>query len=138
MNKTQYYIDLLCRIVAAIIMLQTLYFKFTGAPESIYIFTTIGMEPWGRIGVGIMELTACILLFVPKFNWLGALLGIQLMAGAVFFHLTKLGIPVMGDGGYLFFLCLTVLVTCSVSLFIQRDIAIEFVKSMNEKYKIIK
>jgi|TARA_R110000737_G_scaffold86914_2_gene119614 uncharacterized membrane protein YphA (DoxX/SURF4 family) len=90
------------RIVAAIIMLQTLYFKFTGAPESIYIFSTIGMEPWGRYMVGSMELVASVLLLIPKIYWLGGLLGMGLMAGALFFHFAFLGIEVQGDGGLLF------------------------------------
>ncbi|WOK05865.1 DoxX family membrane protein [Imperialibacter roseus] len=93
---------IILRIVAAIIMLQTLYFKFSGAPESIYIFSTIGMEPWGRYMVGCMELVASVLLLIPKIYWLGGLLGMGLMAGALFFHFAFLGIEVQGDGGLLF------------------------------------
>ncbi|ELR70081.1 hypothetical protein C900_04078 [Fulvivirga imtechensis AK7] len=66
----------IARIVAAVILLQTLYFKFTGAAESVYIFTTIGMEPWGRIGSGVAELVAAVLLLVPATAWLGALLAL--------------------------------------------------------------
>ena len=101
-------------LIAAVIMLQTLYFKFSGAPESIYIFSTIGMEPWGRIGTGIMELIASILILIPPTAAFGALIGIGLMAGALFFHLTKLGIVVQDDGGLLFFYALTVLVCCCI------------------------
>ena len=93
---------IILRIVAAIIMLQTLYFKFSGAPESIYIFSTIGMEPWGRYMVGCMELVASVLLLIPKIYWLGGLLGMGLLAGALFFHFAFLGIEVQGDGGLLF------------------------------------
>ncbi|MEQ9374504.1 MAG: DoxX family protein [Imperialibacter sp.] len=93
---------LVLRILAAFIMLQTLYFKFTGAPESIFIFSTIGMEPWGRYMVGSMELVASVLLLIPKIYWLGGLLGMGLMAGALFFHAVFLGIEVQGDGGLLF------------------------------------
>jgi hypothetical protein len=118
------------RILAAIIMLQTLYFKFSASPESVYIFTKIGMEPWGRIGIGIQELIASILLFVPGFVWLGALLGIQLMAGAVFFHLTILGISVEGDGGYLFGLALTVLISCCIIAWMEKSKIEDFVKQL--------
>ncbi len=103
------------RLAAAIIMLQTLYFKFTAAPEPVYIFTTLGMEPWGRIGIGSLELIASVLILIPKTTGFGALLAIGLMAGALFFHLTKLGIVVQNDGGQLFILALIVLV-CSIVL----------------------
>jgi putative oxidoreductase len=92
----------LARLVAAVIMLQTLYFKFTAAPESVYIFTAVGMEPWGRYVVGTGELIASILLLLPRKAWLGGLMAVGLMAGALFFHLTKIGYEVMGDGGQLF------------------------------------
>ncbi|MDX2189793.1 MAG: DoxX family protein [Bacteroidota bacterium] len=124
MNKFLEILSSICRVFAAIIMLQTLYFKFTASPESVYIFTTIGMEPWGRIGIGIMELIASILLFIPSKHWLGAALGINLMAGALFFHITKLGFEVMGDQGQLVYYAITVLVTCSVVLFLNRSNAI--------------
>ena len=90
------------RIVAALIMLQTLYFKFSASPESVYIFTTVGMEPWGRIGVGIMELVASGLLLVTATAWLGAGLALGLMVGAIGMHFTILGIVVQDDGGQLF------------------------------------
>src|SRR5215813_9085294 len=73
----------ICRITAAIILLQTLFFKFTAAPESVYIFTKVGAEPWGRIGSGVAELTAAALLLTPRFVWIGALLAIAVMAGAI-------------------------------------------------------
>ncbi len=92
----------LLKVVIAIILLQTLFFKFTAAPESVYIFETVGMEPWGRIGSGIAELIASILLFIPSTVWLGALMAVGVTAGALFFHLTRLGITVQGDGGLLF------------------------------------
>ncbi len=99
------------QIVAAVIMLQTLYFKFSGAEESIYIFSAIGMEPWGRYLTGVMELIAGVLLLTRKWNFLGAILGMGLMSGALFFHLTSLGVEVQGDDGYLFVLALVVLVS---------------------------
>src|SRR5687768_18377211 len=114
-------IIIILKVVAAIILLQTLYFKFTASPESVYIFQTVGMEPWGRIGSGIVELLAAILLFIPRLTWLGALLAIGSMMGAIFFHLTTLGIEVMDDGGLLFMLACVVLVCCLVILWNERQ-----------------
>src|ERR1035438_9854417 len=80
------------RVIATVILLQTLYFKFTAAPESVYIFTKVGAEPYGRIGSGIVELIATILLLTPRFNWLGSVLALGVMTGAIASHLTILGI----------------------------------------------
>ena len=101
------------RLLAALILLQTLFFKFTASTESVYIFTTVGMEPWGRIVVGILELIAGLMLIISRTAWMGAALALGLMAGAIGIHLTLLGIDVLGDGGYLFFLALIVTI-CSV------------------------
>jgi uncharacterized membrane protein YphA (DoxX/SURF4 family) len=100
------------RILAAIILLQTLFFKFSAAEESVYIFSTLGMEPWGRIGSGIVELIAAILLLIPRTTAIGALLGLGVMSGALFFHLTRLGLVVKNDHGQLFIYCLLVWVSC--------------------------
>jgi len=108
------------RVAAAVILLQTLFFKFTGAPESVYIFSKIGLEPWGRIGSGVAELIAAILILFPPTTWLGAGLALAVMAGAIFSHLTILGIVVMDDGGLLFGLALSVAVCSVVLLFLQR------------------
>jgi putative oxidoreductase len=108
------------RVVSAVILLQTLYFKFTGAPESVYIFTKVGGGPWGRIGSGIVELIASILLLSPRFTWLGSLLALGVMAGAILSHLTILGIEVQGDRGMLFGLALTVFVATAINLFLHR------------------
>jgi uncharacterized membrane protein YphA (DoxX/SURF4 family) len=110
----------ICRIGAAVILLQTLFFKFTAAPESVYIFTKVGLEPWGRIGSGAAELIAAILILIPPTTWLGAGLALVVMLGAIFSHLTVLGITVMGDGGLLFGLALTVAACSVVLLFLQR------------------
>ncbi|HSR52175.1 MAG TPA: DoxX family protein [Acidobacteriota bacterium] len=109
-----------CRILAALILLQTLFFKFTGAEESIYIFKQVGMEPWGRIGSGIAELIAAGLLILTSTAWLGALLGLGVMVGAIGSHLTVLGIEVQGDGGLLFGLALVVFLCCAVVLYLHR------------------
>jgi uncharacterized membrane protein YphA (DoxX/SURF4 family) len=103
------------RIIAAVILLQTLFFKFTGAPESVYIFTRVGAEPWGRIASGVVELIAAVLLLTPRFTWAGALLALGVMAGAILSHLTILGIEVQNDRGLLFVLALVVF-SASVSL----------------------
>ncbi len=120
MTSTARILSWIVRLAAAIILLQTLYFKFTAQPESVYIFTTVGMEPWGRIGSGIGELIASILLLVPRTAWLGAVMAVGIMAGAIFFHLTKLGIAVQGDGGLLFYLALLVTACSLITLFLHR------------------
>jgi len=108
------------RLIAAGILLQTLFFKFTVAPESVYIFTKVGAEPWGRIGSGIVELIAAILLLWPRFTWLGSVLALGMMTGAVASHLTVLGIEVQGDKGLLFGLAVTVFVAVAINLFLHR------------------
>ncbi len=110
----------LLRVIIAVIFIQTLYFKFTCAPESIYIFSAIGMEPWGRIGSGVVELIASILLLIPKTAWLGACMALGTITGALFFHLTVLGIQVQGDGGLLFTLACIVFVGSLVTLWLER------------------
>jgi len=123
-----------CRIVAAVILLQTLLFKFTAAPESIYIFTKLGtfihsyvpiasvgmVEVSARIGSGIMELIAAVLLLTPLFVWAGAVLAMAATGGAILSHLTFLGIEVQGDKGLLFFLAIAVFVTSGIALFLHR------------------
>jgi len=123
-----------CRIVAAIILLQTLFFKFTAAPESVYIFTKLGtfihgyvpsapvssVEVWGRIGSGVMELIAAVLLLTPRLVWAGAVLAMAATGGAIFSHLTFLGIEVQGDKGLLFLLAIVVFMTGAVALYLHR------------------
>lgn len=113
------------RIAAAIILLQTLYFKFSAAPESVYIFSTLGMEPWGRIGSGIAELIAAVALLTVRWNWAGAAVAIGLMVGAIGAHLTVLGIVVQDDGGTLFILAVSVLVLSTFVLFRSRKRAMD-------------
>jgi uncharacterized membrane protein YphA (DoxX/SURF4 family) len=119
---------LLPNLIAVIILVQTLFFKFSGAPESVYIFTTLGMEPVGRIGSGVAELIAAILLLWPGRTWLGAALALGVMAGAIVSHLTVLGIEVQGDGGLLFGLAMTVTVMCAVILYCERSAIAGLVK----------
>ena len=111
-------IDWVVRIAVAIILGQTLFFKFSGAPESIYIFTTMGIEPWGRYASGVAELIACVLILIPDkplLTVLGALLSLGVITGALMSHLTKLGLTIpdgMGgdDGGLLFALACAVFI----------------------------
>lgn len=119
-NNVLAVVSWILRIGAAVILLQTLYFKFTGAPESVYIFTKVGAEPWGRIGSGVVELVAAILLITPQLNWLGSVLALGVMAGAIVSHLTILGIEVQGDKGLLFGLALTVFFATGINLFLHR------------------
>ncbi len=114
-------ISWIARIVVAVILLQTLFFKFTAAPESVYIFETVGMEPFGRIGAGIAELIASILLLIPRTKIYGALMSFGVIAGAVFFHLTILGIEVMDDGGTLFILAIIVLVLSLILIVLHKE-----------------
>ncbi len=107
------------RLVVAGILFQTLYFKFTGAPESLYIFERTGLGDAGRIGSGVAELIAGLLLLVPRTAWLGALLALAVISGALFFHFTSLGIEVQGDGGLLFFLALAVFLGSALTLLLE-------------------
>lgn len=117
------------QLLTAAILLQTLFFKFTGAEESIYIFQTLGLEPIGRIGSGIAELIAVILLLTPRTVVFGAMLSLGVITGAIASHLTTLGIVVMNDGGLLFTLAIIVFLA-SVSVLVIRRAQIPFVGSM--------
>lgn len=120
-----YKIILVLRIAVAIILIQTLRFKFTAHPDSVYIFETVGLEPYGRIGIGALELIAGILLLIPKTVWAGALLTLGLIGGAIVMHLTQLGIEVRGDGGVLFFTAIiTFLLSVIIFYYFRKDIPI--------------
>lgn len=110
----------LLKIAAAAIMLMTLYYKFTGHEQSVRLFTMLGMEPWGRIGTGVGELIASILILIPATTALGALMGLGLMSGALFFHITKLGLDFDGDYG-LFIYALIVWVSCLIIVWVKRN-----------------
>lgn len=119
-SRTTRIVSWLCRVTAAVILLQTLFFKFTAAPESVYIFTKVGMEPWGRYGSGVVELIAAVLLLSRCHAWLGALIAIGLISGAIASHLTVLGIEVQGDHGLLFALAVIVFLTSAATAFLHR------------------
>lgn len=109
------YLPITIRIIVAIILIQTLRYKFTSHPDSVYIFTKVGIEPVGRIGIGIAELFAGILLLIKKTAWLGSLLTMIIIGGAIVLHLTKLGVEIHDDGGVLFY---TALLTLGMSAWI--------------------
>jgi hypothetical protein len=109
------------KLTAVIILLQTLFFKFTGAEESVYIFQTLGIEPFGRIGSGIVELIASILILIPRTTLIGAILGLGTMSGAIFSHIFVLGIEVQHDGGTLFTLAVVTLICCLILVYNQKN-----------------
>src|SRR5712664_3466386 len=120
LTKSEWVISWICRIVAAVILGQTLFFKFTGAEESVYIFTKVGLEPWGRYGSGVAELIAATLLLTPRFAWAGSLLALSVISGAILSHLTILGIVVQDDGGLLFLLAITVFFCSALTAWLHR------------------
>jgi len=132
--KPMLIIKWLLRGIAALIMLQTLYFKFTAQPESVQLFGMLGMEPWGRIGTGVGELIAAILILYPPTSWIGAGLGLGLMSGAIFFHLTILGVFFGGDA-LLFSYALIVFAASGILLYLEREKLIDFVTRLLAKMK---
>lgn len=122
------YIHWLLRIVVAGILLQTLYFKFTAHPDSVYIFDQAGIGAPGRIIIGIVELVAAILILIPRYTAFGAMMGVGLMVGAIGLHLTKLGIVFKDDGGTLFILSLVVFIGSLILAYLNRkDLYLLFV-----------
>lgn len=109
------------KLTAVIILVQTLFFKFTGAEESVYIFQTLGIEPLGRIGSGVVELVASILILIPRTTLLGALLAFGTMIGAIFSHIFVLGIVVKDDGGTLFTLAIITAICCMILVYNQKN-----------------
>ncbi|HRI12811.1 MAG TPA: DoxX family protein [Verrucomicrobiota bacterium] len=111
----------ICRIIAAGIMLETLYFKFTAHPESVWIFTKMNMEAWGRYGQGVWELLAAVLLLAPRFTWLGAMLTLGAMGAAILSHIAVLGIAIQGDHGLLFGMACTTFLSAFAVLWIHQQ-----------------
>jgi putative oxidoreductase len=126
-------ISWLFRLTASIILIQTLYFKFTAHPESVELFTKLGAEPWGRVGTGVIELITGILLLLPSTVFIGAFLGIGLMCGAIASHITVIGFESKGDGGQLFYLAIVTLVCCIITAVIYRQEGIKLIKSILKK-----
>jgi len=127
-NKKPYYLERVAAFVAAIILLQTLYFKFSAHPDSVHIFTEMGGEPYLRIGSGVIELIIALLLLFRKTSHWGAILGLGVMSGAIGLHLLVLGIVVNNDGGGLFTLAITAFVCCLIVLFLKRNELINLIK----------
>ena len=125
-------VGFILRIIAVVILLQTLYFKFTGHPESVELFTKLGVEPWGRIGTGIFEVIASLLLLIPSTIFLGALLGIGLMSGAILSHLTIIGIESKGDGGELFILAIIVWICCALIMLLYKQRGVAIIKKFKK------
>ena len=125
---------LVLRIVAAGILMQTLYFKFTGAPESIYIFSQLGVEPWGRLFTGCIELVVSILLLIPATSTLGALMSLGVMGGAILSHIFILGIQIQNDGGTLFFLAVTVFLCSLVIVYFNRARLLENYVQLRKRF----
>jgi uncharacterized membrane protein YphA (DoxX/SURF4 family) len=140
----------LLTLYVAFVFIQSLFFKFTGSPETVYIFQG-KLDPWAAsLGfpgvfapggifsahvVGGFELIASVLLLVGAFlssqravQVLGAVMGLGVISGAIFFHLfTPLGVAVVNtdgssDGGELFMLACGVWVGCALLLAIRRDV----------------
>jgi uncharacterized membrane protein YphA (DoxX/SURF4 family) len=124
-TTTQQIISWILRLLVAILMLQTLFFKFTAAPESVYIFSTLKMEPWGRLLTGIAELVASILILYPSTIAFGALLGLGIMSGAMLSHLLVLGIEIQGDGGQLFLYAVLVWISCLMLLLLHKQVLLQ-------------
>ena len=120
LTKTQNTVSWIAQVVVAVILLQTLYFKFTGAPESVYIFEQVGAEPWGRIASGVFEVIAGVLLLIPATAAIGAVLALGIISGAIVSHLTVLGIVVQDDGGTLFILACVVFIGAAIVAFLRR------------------
>lgn len=122
------------RLVAAAIMLQTLYFKFTGHEQSVKLFTQIGIEPWGRIAIGVLELLAAILLLLPKTTGWGAGLGLGLMSGAIFFHITTIGLAF--DGDYILFAyALITFICCALLLMLFKHQILTILLPFKKNYE---
>ena len=124
------HIPLALRFIVALILIQTLRFKFTAHPDSVYIFTQAGLEPYGRIGIGILELISGVLLLIPRTVWIGASLTIGIISGAIFMHLTKIGIEINNDNGVLFITAIVTFILSSIILYIYRkDIPIKILSN---------
>ena len=128
--NTKNIISWVLRLTVAVVLLQTLYFKFTAHPDSVHIFSALGVEPWGRIGLGIIELITAILILLPKTQIIGMTISLGIILGAVFSHLLVLGINVSNDGGGLFTLAIIVLISSTIFLIMNKTELISFIKKI--------
>ena len=140
----------LLTLYVALVFIQSLFFKFTGSPETVYIFQG-KLDPWAAsLGfgglfapgglfsakvVGSFELIASVLLLAGAamsaqraVQVLGAAMGLSVISGAIFFHLyTPLGVAVVNadgssDGGELFALACGVWLACAALLWLRRGV----------------
>lgn len=118
------------RITIAVIFLQTLYFKFTAHPDSVYIFSQLGVEPYGRVGLGIIELITAVLILLPRTKIAGLLLSFGIICGAIFSHFLVIGTEVKGDSGGLFTLALVVFGACILLFFMHKNEILNFIKKI--------
>lgn len=130
--NTKNIISWVLRLTVAIILLQTLYFKFTAHPDSVHIFSALGVEPWGRITLGIVELITAIIILTPKTKIIGMINSLGIILGAVFSHLLVLGVNVGNDGGSLFTLAIIVLIASTTFLIIHKTEVLTLIKSIKK------
>lgn len=121
MSRKIYHIERVAAIIAAAILIQTLYFKFTGHPESVRVFSDLGIEPYGRIGLGVIELITALMILIPRTAAHGGLLGSGIMLGAIASHFFILGIEVNNDKGMLFIMAIITFICCLIVLFSRKD-----------------
>ena len=126
----KYYIERISSVAAAVILLQTLFFKFTAAPESVYIFSELGVEPYGRIGTGVLELIAAGLLLVKRTSLIGGILGLGIISGAILSHLFFLGIEVQHDGNLLFGMAVLVFILLAINVILQKEKLADLIRSV--------
>jgi len=116
-KEISYILERVLSLIAAMILLQTLFYKFTASPVSVHIFNLLKVEPWGRILTGIIELIAGVTLIFRRTSIYGAILAFLLMVGAILSHILVLGISIKDDSGMLFIMAIVVF-TCSLSVLI--------------------
>lgn len=131
--NTKNIISWVLRLTVAVILIQTLYFKFTAHPDSVHIFSALGVEPWGRIALGIIELITAILILIPKTKIIGMVNSLGIILGAIFSHILVLGIKVSNDGGGLFTLAIVVLVASVIFLIMHKNELISLTQKFIKK-----
>lgn len=119
-----------CQLIAAGIMIETLFFKFTAAPESVYIFRRMGTEPWWRWGQGIWELLASVCLLVIPLRWAGGILTTGAMLAAILSHMTWLGYSIQGDHGLLFCMAVVTFI-CGLTVMILHRHSIPWITPLS-------
>lgn len=128
--KITFLLSFVLRIAISLIYLQTLYFKFTGHPDSVYIFSKLGLEPYGRIGVGVIELIVSILLLINKTKLLSIIVSLSIITGAIASHLLVIGITIKEDDGGLFTLAIIIFTLNIVLIYLHKT---DFSRFLNYK-----